>query len=63
MNSSPALDYSTKITEKLVKLMLEDLIQVVIDNKDVNEKLNSIGKFSKIYQGQEVDSSYLPNKF
>ena len=63
VNSSPALDYSTKITEKLVKLMLEDLIQVVIDNKDVNEKLNSIGKFSKIYQGQEVDSSYLPNKF
>ena len=63
VNSSPALDYSTKITEKLVKLMLEDLIQVVIDNKDVNEKLNSIGKFSKIYQGQEVDLSYLPNKF
>ena len=63
VNSSPALDYSTKITEKLVKLMLEDLLQVVIDNKDVNEKLNSIGKFSKIYQGQEVDSSYLPNKF
>ena len=62
VNSSPALDYSTKITEKLVKLMLEDLIQVIIDNKDVNEKMNSIGKFSKIYQGQEVNSSFLPNK-
>ena len=62
VNSSPALDYSTKITEKLVKLMLEDLIQVIIDNKDVNEKMNSIGKFSKIYKGQEVNSSFLPNK-
>ena len=62
VNSSPALDYSTKITEKLVKLMLDDLIQVIIDNKDVNEKMNSIGKFSKIYQGQEVNSSFLPNK-
>ena len=62
VNSSPALDYSTKITEKLVKLMLEDLIQVVIDNKDVNEKMNAIGKFTKIYQGQEVNSSFLPNK-
>ena len=62
VNLSPALDYSTKITEKLVKLMLEDLIQVVIDNKDVNEKMNSIGKFTKIYQGQEVTAAYLPNK-
>ena len=62
VNLSPALDYSTKITEKLVKLMLEDLIQVVIDNKDVNDKMNSIGKFTKIYQGQEVNAAYLPNK-
>lgn len=62
VNSSPALDYSTKITEKLVKLMLEDLIQVVIDNKDTNSQMNSIGKWTKIYQGQEVNESYLPNK-
>ena len=42
--------------------MLEDLIQVVIDNKDTNSQMNSIGKWTKIYQGQEVNESYLPNK-
>jgi tubulin monoglycylase TTLL3/8 len=31
VNSNPALDYSTKITEKLVPEMLEDMIKVVID--------------------------------
>ena len=32
VNASPALDYSTKITEMLVKSMVKDLIELVIDN-------------------------------
>jgi len=31
VNSSPAMDYSTDVTERLVKMVLEDTIKVVID--------------------------------
>jgi len=31
VNSSPALDYSTPITERLVKMVSEDTIKVVVD--------------------------------
>jgi tubulin monoglycylase TTLL3/8 len=31
VNSSPAMDYSTPVTERLVKLCLEDTIKVVVD--------------------------------
>ena len=34
VNASPALDYSTKITEELVKEMVKDLICIVIDNNN-----------------------------
>ena len=34
VNASPALDYSTKITEMLVKDMIKDLIELVIDNEN-----------------------------
>ena len=61
VNSSPALDYSTNVTKKLVKLMIKDLIQVVIDNRDKLSQTKKIGEWTKIYQGQEVDSSYTPN--
>ena len=61
VNSSPALDYSTKVTKKLVKLMIKDLIQVVIDNRDKLSQTKKIGEWTKIYQAQEVDSSYTPN--
>ena len=61
VNASPALDYSTKITENAVKNMVKDLIEVVIDNNNarncrVNEKgeiINSNGettnKFIQIF--------------
>ena len=32
VNSSPAMDYSTAVTERLVKLVLEDTIKVVVDH-------------------------------
>lgn len=31
VNSSPAMDYSTHVTEKLVKVCLEDILKVVVD--------------------------------
>jgi tubulin monoglycylase TTLL3/8 len=31
VNSSPAMDYSTYVTEKLVKTVLEDVCKVIID--------------------------------
>jgi len=31
VNSSPAMDYSTDVTERLVKMVLEDTVKVVID--------------------------------
>lgn len=31
VNSSPAMDYSTPVTERLVKVGLEDVIKVVVD--------------------------------
>ena len=31
VNSSPAMDYSTHITEKLVKMCLEDTVKVMVD--------------------------------
>lgn len=32
VNSSPAMDYSTAVTERLVKMVLEDTIKVVVDH-------------------------------
>lgn len=31
VNSSPAMDYSTPVTERLVKMVLEDTVKVVVD--------------------------------
>jgi tubulin monoglycylase TTLL3/8 len=31
VNSSPSLGYSTKLTERLVRTMLEDTVKVVVD--------------------------------
>ena len=51
VNASPALDYSTKITEELVKEMVKDLICIVIDNNN--------GKDFKV----DVNGEKYPNKF
>ena len=61
VNGSPAMGYSTKVTEKLVKEMSEDLLKVVIDNK--NKNITKIGNFSKIYAGKsEINKNFVPNK-
>jgi len=61
INASPAMDYSTKITERLVKEMIETLFQIVIDHKDNNE-IKKIGKFYKIDIGkEEIKNSFKIN--
>ena len=38
VNSSPAMDYSTAVTERLVKMVLEDTIKVVVDYAHASAK-------------------------
>ena len=38
VNSSPAMDYSTPVTERLVKMVLEDSIKVVVDYNSAPDK-------------------------
>ena len=66
VNASPALDYSTKITEKLVKIMVKDLIELVIDynngaNYKVNDKVEgkTKNKFIQIFN-ENKDNIYIP---
>jgi tubulin monoglycylase TTLL3/8 len=64
VNSSPAMDYSTSITEKLVKEMSEDLIKVVVDHNlaDKNERPQiNTGKWIKIHEGKFEEENFLPN--
>ena len=62
VNSSPAMDYSTKITEKLVKEMSDDLMKVILDYNNKNN-VNVVGKFKKIFTGKtEINQSLVPNK-
>ena len=57
------MDYSTSITGRLVKEMLGNIIQIVIDHKDNNENYDKIGKYLKIYNGkEEISEKFLPNK-
>ena len=58
VNASPALDYSTKITERAVKDMVKDLIKIVIDNNNARDcKVNANGEIIN------VNGEIIPNKF
>ena len=74
VNASPALDYSTKITENAVKTMVKDLIEIVVDNNNgKNFKVNNNGegktninnKFIQIFNENRDNITipkYVPNK-
>ena len=71
VNASPALDYSTKITEHAVKEMVKDLIELVIDyNNGRGVKVNSNGealqnKFVQIFNETKDKikiPDHIPNK-
>ena len=67
VNASPALDYSTKITEKLVKCMVKDLIELVIDYNNARDydKMPEVNKannkFIQIFN--ETRDKFDPNKY
>lgn len=58
VNSSPAMDYSTPVTERLVKLVLEDTIKVVVDyaNAPTPKKKAKVdtGLFECIYRAERM---------
>ena len=39
VNSSPAMDYSTKVTTKLVKMVLKDTAKVIVDWREAPKKV------------------------
>lgn len=52
VNSSPAMDYSTEVTRKLVKMVLEDTVKVMID--PYKKKNKKKGLFRLIYDGESA---------
>ena len=52
INSSPAMDYSTPITRRLVKMVSEDTVKVMID--PYKKKAKKKGLFKLIYDGQSA---------
>lgn len=58
VNSSPAMDYSTHITEKLVKMCLEDTVKVMVDyeNAPTAKKKAKVdtGEYELIYKADQV---------
>jgi tubulin monoglycylase TTLL3/8 len=53
INTSPAMDYSTPVTERLVKMVLEDVVKVVVDLKKKKTKKKTAGLFKCIYSGED----------
>jgi len=42
VNSSPAMDYSTKVTTSLVKMVLKDTAKVIVDWREASRKVISL---------------------
>jgi tubulin monoglycylase TTLL3/8 len=58
VNSSPAMDYSTHVTEKLVKQCLEDTVKVIVDyevpkTQKAKNKVDT-GEYELIYKSSRV---------
>ena len=55
VNSSPAMDYSTAVTERLVKLVLEDVVKVVVDYPNSKKKSKcDTGLFECVYKATRI---------
>ncbi len=55
VNSSPAMDYSTAVTERLVKLVLEDTVKVVVDYANAKKKSQvDTGLYECIYKAKRI---------
>ena len=57
INSSPAMDYSTPITKRLVKEVMEDCIKVLVDHNYASAKKKpyvKTGNFTLIYKAERM---------
>jgi tubulin monoglycylase TTLL3/8 len=55
VNSSPAMDYSTHVTERLVKLVSEDIVKVVVDYPNARKKSQvDTGQWECIYKAKRI---------
>ena len=58
VNSSPAMDYSTQVTERLVKMVLEDTIKVVVDyngcRTEKKKARTDTGLWEQIYKSKRM---------
>lgn len=57
VNSSPAMDYSTPITKRLVKEVMEDCVKVLVDYGYASSKKKTAvdtGKFTLIYKAKRM---------
>jgi protein tyrosine phosphatase len=46
------MDYSTPITRKLVKMVMEDIAKIIVDlRKKKNKHVKTAGEFKCIYSG------------
>lgn len=57
VNSSPAMDYSTPVTERLVKMVLEDTMKVVVDYHYASTKKKpkiDTGLYECIYKAKRI---------
>lgn len=55
VNSSPSMDTSTPVTKRLVKLVLEDCVKVLVDQR--RKKKSDTGLFKCIYKAGDVIKS------
>lgn len=52
INSSPSMDYSTPVTRRLVKMVLEDTVKVIVDLRKKKSKKKTAGLFKCIYDAE-----------
>jgi tubulin monoglycylase TTLL3/8 len=52
INTSPSMDYSTPVTRRLVKMVLEDTAKVVIDAHKKKSKKKTAGLFKCVFDGE-----------
>jgi len=61
VNSSPAMDYSTPVTKRLVKMVLEDTAKIMVDSPKKRSRQGT-GLFKCIYRsGDQFKTCYSIN--
>ena len=59
INLSPDWTYSTKVTEKLIKIASEDIIKIIVDLKNDKKDIDT-GRFKLIYNSEKLPTFDVP---